>query len=97
MRLFQLILLTLALFLQYRLWFGNNGIQDYTQIKSAVNSHQALNAKLSKRNKLLKADIEDLKLGLEGVEERARHELGMIKENETFIRVLPRKHNESNH
>ncbi|NOU51659.1 cell division protein FtsB [Pseudoalteromonas sp. JBTF-M23] len=95
MRLFQIVLTCLAAFLQYRLWFANNGIQDYTRIKSTVESHQELNAKLSKRNKLLKADIEDLKLGLEGVEERARNELGMIKENETFIRVLPRKHHES--
>jgi cell division protein FtsB len=94
MRFFQIVLLCLAAFIQYRLWLGNNGIQDYTRIKSAVNSHQALNAKLSKRNKLLKADIEDLKLGLEGVEERARLELGMIKENETFIRVLPKQHHE---
>lgn len=42
-----------------------------------------------KRNKVLTADIEDLKLGHEGIEERARNELGMIKAGETFIRVLP--------
>ncbi|MFC3034208.1 cell division protein FtsB [Pseudoalteromonas fenneropenaei] len=91
MRLFQLILLCLAGYIQYQLWFGRNGIHDYVQIKHAVQAHQDANAGLTKRNKLLKADIEDLKLGLEGVEERARHELGMIKTNETFIRVLPAK------
>ncbi|ATD09086.1 MULTISPECIES: cell division protein FtsB [Pseudoalteromonas] len=90
MRFFQLALLVLALFIQYRLWFGHNGVEDYTRIKSVVKSHQETNANLSKRNKLLKADIDDLKLGLEGVEERARHELGMIKPGETFIRVLPK-------
>ncbi|WP_440054085.1 cell division protein FtsB [Pseudoalteromonas sp. T1lg65] len=90
MRFFQIALVVLALFLQYKLWFGHNGVQDYTRIKSAVKAHQEINANLTKRNKLLKADIEDLKLGLEGVEERARHELGMIKPNETFIRVLPK-------
>lgn len=94
MRLFQFALVCLAAFIQYQLWFGHNGLQDYTRLKSAVEAHQKLNAKLTKRNKLLKADIEDLKLGLEGVEERARHELGMIKPNETFIRVLPKKHHE---
>lgn len=91
MRIFQVCLLCLALFVQYRLWFGQNGINDYTRIKDAVTSHQETNEKLIKRNKVLKADIDDLKLGLEGIEERARNELGMIKPDETFIRVLPGK------
>lgn len=91
MRIFQVGLLCLALFVQYRLWFGHNGLQDYTRLKSAVASHQETNEKLIKRNKVLKADIEDLKLGQEGIEERARNELGMIKPDETFIRVLPGK------
>lgn len=89
MRLFQIALLCLALFVQYRLWFGHNGVQDYSRLKNAVASHQQTNEKLVKRNKVLKADIKDLKLGKEGVEERARNELGMIKPGETFIRVLP--------
>ena len=94
MRFFQFGLLCLALFIQYRLWFGHNGVQDYTRLKNAVASHQRTNEKLIKRNKVLKADIEDLKLGLEGIEERARNELGMIKPDETFIRVLPGKQHE---
>ncbi|ALS32085.1 MULTISPECIES: cell division protein FtsB [Pseudoalteromonas] len=89
MRFFQVGLLCLALFVQYRLWFGHNGVQDYTRLKSAVASHLHTNEKLIKRNKVLTADIEDLKLGHEGIEERARNELGMIKAGETFIRVLP--------
>ncbi|MGO2010432.1 MAG: cell division protein FtsB [Pseudoalteromonas sp.] len=89
MRLFQIALLCLALFVQYRLWFGHNGLQDYSRLKNAVASHQQTNEKLVKRNKVLQADIKDLKVGKEGVEERARNELGMIKPDETFIRVLP--------
>lgn len=89
MRVFQVCLLCLALFVQYRLWFGQNGVQDYSRLKGAVATHQDTNEKLIKRNKVLKADIEDLKLGHEGIEERARNELGMIKPDETFIRVLP--------
>ena len=84
----------LVVFIQYRLWFGHNGVQDYTRLKNAVASHQQTNEKLIKRNKVLKADIEDLKLGLEGIEERARNELGMIKPDETFIRVLPAQHHD---
>ncbi|ALU43091.1 MULTISPECIES: cell division protein FtsB [Pseudoalteromonas] len=94
MRYFQLALLCLCAYTQYNLWFGHNGLEDFRRIKTAVDKHQAANADLAKRNKLLRADIEDLKLGLEGVEERARHELGMIKPNETFIRVLSKKHDE---
>jgi cell division protein FtsB len=94
MRFFQFGLLCLALFIQYRLWFGHNGVQDYTRLKNAVASHQQTNEKLIKRNKVLKADIKDLKLGLEGIEERARNELGMIKPDETFIRVLPAQHHD---
>ena len=94
MRLFQIALFCLLVFLQHRLWMGHNGVKDYTSVKKAAESHQKLNEKLLKRNKLLKADIDDLKLGLEGVEERARNELGMIKEHETFIRVLPKRNHE---
>ena len=47
------------------------------------------NAGLLQRNNLLKADIKDLKIGLEAVEERARNELGLIKQGETFYRILP--------
>ncbi len=89
MRLFQLCLLALLVSLQYKLWFGHNGVRDYTRLRTAVAGHTEANHELQKRNKLLKADIEDLKLGLEGVEERARNELGMIKPGETFYRILP--------
>ncbi|MEO2268371.1 cell division protein FtsB [Pseudoalteromonas pernae] len=95
MRLFQLGLFVLLAYLQYLLWFGHNGVEDYTRLSKAVESHQQTNQQLSKRNKLLEADIQDLKLDLEGVEERARLELGMIKPDEVFYRVLPSKQKES--
>ncbi|SFB87104.1 cell division protein FtsB [Pseudoalteromonas denitrificans] len=91
MRLFQIGLLCLFLFLQYKLWFGHNSVRDYTRLQIAVKKHQKINDKLIKRNKLLTADIKDLKTGLEGVEERARNELGLIKPGETFFRLLPKK------
>ncbi|MFY8273037.1 cell division protein FtsB [Pseudoalteromonas sp. SSDWG2] len=96
MRLFQLALVVLLAYLQYLLWFGHNGIEDYTRLSKAVTNHESTNQQLTKRNKLLEADIQDLKLDLEGVEERARLELGMIKPDEVFYRVLPNKQNESN-
>jgi cell division protein FtsB len=93
MRVFTAILLVLLVLLQYRLWFGKNSVPDYIALKENVTLQQNANAKLQQRNKLLFADTDDLKLGLEAIEERARNELGMIKENETFIRLIPKDSN----
>ena len=75
--------------LQYRLWFGKHSIPDYWAMKVQIEQMQQQNANLMQRNSLLKADIKDLKTGLEAIEERARNELGLIKEGETFFRILP--------
>ena len=91
MRLFTAILLILLVLLQYRLWFGKNSVPDYLVLKENVVRQQSANEKLQQRNKLLFADTDDLKLGLEAIEERARNELGMIKQNETFFRLIPKE------
>ena len=90
MRTFTALLLILLILLQYRLWFGKNSVSDYLLLKENVVRQQETNAKLKQRNNLLFADTDDLKLGLEAIEERARNELGMIKENETFFRLIPK-------
>lgn len=90
MRVFTAILLVLFGLLQYRLWFGKNSVPDYLALKEDVVRQQIANEKLMQRNKLLYADTDDLKLGLEAIEERARNELGMIKEHETFFRLIPK-------
>lgn len=86
----SVLLIALAL-LQYRLWFGKNSVSDYKSMQVQVGQLSKQNANLIQRNGLLKADIEDLQLGLESMEERARNELGMIKEGETFYRILPQE------
>lgn len=83
------MLLTLLGLLQYRLWFGKNSIPDYLNREQEVQMQAQQNANLAQRNALLKADINDLKIGLEAIEERARNELGLIKRGETFYRILP--------
>lgn len=83
------VLVILLGLLQYRLWFGKNSIPDYVAKKQEVAEKRDANANLRQRNSLLKADISDLKIGLEAIEERARNELGLIKEGETFYRILP--------
>lgn len=83
------VLLTLFCLLQYRLWFGKNSVTDFMILKKEVALQVTQNANLRQRNSLLKADIHDLKIGLEAAEERARNELGLIKQGETFYRILP--------
>ncbi len=89
MRLITAVLLLFLVLLQYRLWFGKNSVPDYLALEEEVTRQLANNNKLKQRNKLLYADTDDLKSGTEAIEERARHELGMIKQGETFFRVIP--------
>ena len=84
--LFALTLL-LAL-LQYRLWMGENNLSEYFLLQTQIQAQQESNAKLIARNQILKEEIIDLKSGTEAIEERARNELGLVKEGETFYRVV---------
>ena len=89
MRLVTALLVLFLVLLQYRLWFGKNSVPDYLELKTSESRQVELNNKLKQRNKLIYADIDDLKNGLQAVEERARNELGMIKDGETFFRIIP--------
>ena len=91
MRIITALLLVFLILLQYRLWFGKNSVPDYLALEKEVIRQNEDNEKLRQRNKLLYADTNDLKSGLEAIEERARNELGMIKEGETFFRLIPDK------
>ena len=85
-----LILIVLFAGLQYRLWFGKNSVPDFQAKQIQIQTLEEQNADLRQRNQLLRADIDDLQLGIESMEERARNELGLIKEGETFYRILPK-------
>ncbi|GHF85800.1 cell division protein FtsB [Thalassotalea marina] len=91
MRIISIVLIIFLLMLQYRLWFGKNSVPDYLALEDEIIRQQEDNDKLRQRNKLLYADTDDLKSGVEAIEERARNELGMIKANETFFRIIPSK------
>ena len=84
-----LLLLALLVWLQYSLWFGKNGLHDYTRVNDDVTAQQATNAKLKARNDQLFAEIDDLNGGQEAIEERARNELSMTRPGETFYRLVP--------
>jgi cell division protein FtsB len=93
MRLFKLALLVVLLALQYRLWFGKNSVPDYWRMQQDVARQVEANQRLQQRNQVLAADIADLRAGKVALEERARNELGLIKQHETFFRIVPVKPN----
>lgn len=91
MRLLKVFLLVLLVALQYRLWFGKNSLPEYWHLQEDVARQEQTNQKLRQRNQVLIADIDDLREGEVALEERARNELGLIKQDETFFRLIPNK------
>jgi cell division protein FtsB len=83
------ILVLLLLALQYKMWFGEGGYRDVQRLAQRVEEQAQENELLAQRNRELQAEVEDLRQGLEAIEERARSELGMIKEDEEFYQVVP--------
>jgi len=81
-------LLALLIVLQYPLWLGSGGVLAVWRLKREVAEQRAENARLRERNHALAAEVVDLKQGLAAIEERARVELGMIKNGETFYQVI---------
>jgi cell division protein FtsB len=85
-------LLAVLAFLQYRLWLSDEGMREVWHLGAAVLAQRAENAVLTERNLQLKAEVADLKQGLTALEERARHDLGMISVTETFYQVVDTPH-----
>lgn len=89
MRLFIFSLLSLLAIQQYTLWFGKNGIEKNHVVAAEVNVALEKNQLLIDRNQLMYAEIYNLKNRKGAIEERARNELGLIKQGETFFRIIP--------
>jgi len=81
-------LVILFVLLQFNLWFGEGSVKDVWAMDDAIAVQTQKNAQLKERNQTLFAEVDDLKQGLEAVEERARYDLGMIKKGETFYQVV---------
>ncbi|MBV7316726.1 cell division protein FtsB [Shewanella sp. NIFS-20-20] len=88
MKRFVLLMVILLAVLQYRLWFGENSVPEYFQLEQQIANQQQSNTKLVERNDILREEISDLRRGTGAIEERARNELGMVKQGETFYRVV---------
>ena len=74
--------------LQYQLWLGEDSIRVLNLLEVDLEAQRQGNAELIERNRLVEIEVLDLKNGLEAVEERARSELGMIREGEVFYLIV---------
>lgn len=82
------ILILLAVSFQARLWLGEGSLAEVWQLRKEIDKQQQENYVLSERNRRLAAEVKDLKQGLSAVEERARTQLGMVKDDETFYLII---------
>jgi cell division protein FtsB len=81
-------LIFLVALLQYEFWFAKGSVRTAIKLKHDISAQAKENQKLDGRNVAIAADIKDLKKGNESIEEHARNDLGMVKEGETFYRVV---------
>jgi cell division protein FtsB len=88
MRLVTLVLAALLVLIQYPLWLGKGGWFRVWDLHRQLEQQEATNAGLRSRNASLEAEVRDLKNGTGAIEERARYELGMVKEGEAFVRIV---------
>ena len=74
--------------LQIRLWVGEGSLAQVSALKSRVTQMRVENGIREQRNSILRAEIIELKSGLESIEEKARSEFGLIKQGETFFLLV---------
>ena len=89
-RLLIVLLLALVAVLQYRLWVGEGSLAEVHGLKQEITAQEGELERLTARNRELQAEVDDLRTGLDALEERARGELGMIKPGEIFLQVIER-------
>jgi cell division protein FtsB len=88
MRIFAVALTVALVLLQHRLWISDQGEREVTRLKALLDTQRAANHEQGERNRQLAAEVSDLKGGLTALEERARSELGMVGNSETFYQVV---------
>jgi len=81
------ILLTLLVIFQLQLWFGRGSIPDVWRLRQQHQTQLALNTQAELQLERMRAELRDLRDGMEMVEERARSEIGMVKPNEIFVQI----------
>ena len=91
MKVLGAILVGLIVLIQYPLWVGKGGWLTAWRLEDKLEKEKAKNKRLEARNSALAAEVRDLKQGTEAIEERARHELGMLRSDEIFFQYVPGK------
>lgn len=89
MRLLFLVLVLLLGLIQYPLWLGKGGWFRVWELQAQLTRQRETNEGLLSRNAALQAEVRNLESGTEAIEERARGELGMMREGEVFVNILP--------
>jgi cell division protein FtsB len=87
LRWLALAFIALIVALQYPMWLGKGGWLQVREFDRGLAAQKEANARLKQRNDALDADVRDLKTGFEAIEERARSELGMVKQDEVFFQL----------
>ena len=82
------VLILIFLALQYRLWSGPGSFEEMNQLDKKITLQADANAILQERNANLIQEVDNLKTGMDSIEERARSELGLIKKGETFFLII---------
>lgn len=88
MRWLLFALLSILLYLQYRLWIAEGSLAEQQRLERQVVEQTAINKQLSERNAVLEREVLELQSGNGGVEQRAREQLGLVREGETFYQVV---------
>jgi cell division protein FtsB len=87
-RALTLTLAALIVLIQYPLWLGKGSWFRVWEVDQQIRAQRETNRQLQARNAALEAEVRDLKVGVEAIEERARSELGMIRQDEIFFQLL---------
>ena len=91
MKILITILILVLVGLQYKLWFGDGSLSEVVQLSHELELQKQRLKELEARNRILEAQVLDLQNGLDAFEEKARNDLGMIKQGETFIQLIPKQ------
>ncbi len=86
-RLVPIVLFALLAIVQTQLWLGRGGVATVAELERELLQQKMANEEASRKIEQLSAEVNDLKEGLNMVEERARHELGMVKPNEIYVQI----------
>ncbi len=86
-RIIPVVLILLLVVLHAQLWLGRGSLLNLSDLRGQLQAQKASNEEARRANEQLHAEVNDLKEGLNMVEERARHELGMVKPGEIFVQI----------